>query len=148
MRGIAKGRGPDHTVGKKKDLKASADMPKLKRRIITHRFCPHCKKELNVKTFKHHRRLFFDEASNTWVVDLSTQSTMVRAQSTTLSSNTLCDSDCSSKETPMDVPASDEIELDVNTDQPIMSNDMVSEEKQDTDSEGMVYMQTVGRRIY
>ena len=73
---------------------------------------------------------------------------MVRSQSTTLSSNTLSDSDCSSKETPMDVPTSDEIELDVNTDQPIMSNDMVSEEKQDTDSEGMVYMHTVGRRIY
>lgn len=33
---------------------------------ITHKICPHCSKELNLKTYRDHKRLFFNESSNIW----------------------------------------------------------------------------------
>ena len=33
----------------------------------THRICPHCDKELNIKTYRAHRRLYFDSQSKSWL---------------------------------------------------------------------------------
>ena len=43
----------------------------MKRRV-SHRFCPHCKKDLNLKTLKHHKRLYFH--SNSWFTTNDRQS--------------------------------------------------------------------------
>ena len=34
---------------------------------LTHKYCPHCNKEINTKTYKEHRRLYFDVASKSWL---------------------------------------------------------------------------------
>ena len=34
----------------------------------THRICPHCDKELNIKTYRAHRRLYFDSQSKSWLM--------------------------------------------------------------------------------
>ena len=34
----------------------------------THRICPHCDKELNIKTYRAHRRLYFDSQSKSWLI--------------------------------------------------------------------------------
>jgi len=44
----------------------------MKRPCISHRHCPHCDKLLNVKTFKEHKRLFFDRDTKLWHRVLST----------------------------------------------------------------------------
>lgn len=36
---------------------------------ITHRICPHCDKQLNLKTYHAHRRLYFDSQSKSWLKD-------------------------------------------------------------------------------
>ena len=55
---------------------SNSDMPKekkiRKRRVITHKFCPHCEKTIHYKTFKYHRHLYFDEKACRWVKDSST----------------------------------------------------------------------------
>ena len=38
---------------------------------VTHRLCPHCDKELNMKSYKHHRRLYFDTQSKSWLMGAS-----------------------------------------------------------------------------
>lgn len=42
----------------------------MKRARITksHRICPHCSKELNIKTYKEHRRLYYDSSTSKWYV--------------------------------------------------------------------------------
>ena len=45
---------------------------------VTHKVCPHCKKELNLKTYKDHKRLYYDISSNTW---LASQAAAVMTQS-------------------------------------------------------------------
>lgn len=37
-----------------------------KRPRFSHRHCPHCDNLLNVKTFKEHKRLFFDRDTKLW----------------------------------------------------------------------------------
>ena len=39
-----------------------------KRMMRTHKICPHCNKEINIKTFKDHKRLYYNEVSKTWIV--------------------------------------------------------------------------------
>ena len=34
----------------------------MKRRV-SHRFCPHCNKDLNLKSFKYHKKLYFQSTS-------------------------------------------------------------------------------------
>lgn len=34
----------------------------------THRICPHCDKELNLKTYRAHRKLYFDSQSRSWLI--------------------------------------------------------------------------------
>lgn len=41
-------------------------MIKVKRMRLTHKFCPHCKRECNIKTYKDHKRLYFSQEENTW----------------------------------------------------------------------------------
>ena len=43
-----------------------------KKARLTHKHCPHCQKDCNVKTYKEHRRLFFNQAKKSWYVPLST----------------------------------------------------------------------------
>lgn len=33
---------------------------------LTHKRCPHCGKNLNLKTFKEHRRLYYDSNRKSW----------------------------------------------------------------------------------
>lgn len=46
--------------------------PIKKRRLFTekftHRVCPHCDREINIKTYREHRRLYFNETSRSWFV--------------------------------------------------------------------------------
>ena len=40
-----------------------------KKSLLTHRRCPHCGKVLNIKTFKEHRRLYYDDATKLWTTN-------------------------------------------------------------------------------
>ena len=44
-------------------------MEETNRRIIRvdRRHCPHCQRLVSVKTFKVHKRLFYDEERKTWI---------------------------------------------------------------------------------
>ena len=37
-----------------------------KQRKLTHKYCPHCKKDCNIKTYKDHKRLFFNSDTKSW----------------------------------------------------------------------------------
>ena len=39
-----------------------------KRRRIERNFCHHCKQELTLKTYKTHKRRFYDTNTNTWLL--------------------------------------------------------------------------------
>jgi len=41
-------------------------MSYLKKTRLSHRVCPHCDRELNIRTYKEHKRLYFREYSNSW----------------------------------------------------------------------------------
>lgn len=41
-------------------------MNRAKRVRFTYKFCPHCEKECNIKTYKEHKRLFFNPDLKTW----------------------------------------------------------------------------------
>ena len=43
-------------------------IPLTQRRIVKvdRRFCPHCKRSVSIKTFKAHKRLYFDSSTNSW----------------------------------------------------------------------------------
>lgn len=45
-----------------------------KRRKLTHKYCPHCKKECNIKTYKDHKRLFFNPESKAWYQESANES--------------------------------------------------------------------------
>ena len=45
-----------------------------KRRKLTHKYCPHCKKECNIKTYKDHKRLFFNPESKAWYQESTNES--------------------------------------------------------------------------
>ena len=36
--------------------------------LVTYRICPHCDKQLNLKSYKAHRRLYFDSQSKSWLL--------------------------------------------------------------------------------
>ena len=40
--------------------------PKRRKRYS---ICPHCKKELNIKRYKEHKRLYFNKDTKQWIVD-------------------------------------------------------------------------------
>lgn len=39
---------------------------KVKKPKVSHRLCKHCNKTLNVKTYKEHKRLYYDQATRHW----------------------------------------------------------------------------------
>ena len=41
-------------------------MSYLKKSRLSHKICPHCDRELNIRTYKEHKRLYFHEESNSW----------------------------------------------------------------------------------
>ena len=34
---------------------------------LSHKWCPHCRKELNIKPYKEHKRLYFNESTKQWL---------------------------------------------------------------------------------
>lgn len=45
-----------------------------KRMRVTHKFCPHCKRKCNIKTYKDHRRLHFSPKRKLWLGTSSQES--------------------------------------------------------------------------
>ena len=41
-------------------------MQPVKKRKLAYKFCPHCGNELNIRSYKDHKRLYFDEETNSW----------------------------------------------------------------------------------
>ena len=35
--------------------------------MLSHKWCPHCGKELNIKTYKEHKRLYYNESTKEWL---------------------------------------------------------------------------------
>ena len=46
------------------------DCPSAKRSKTNYRMCGHCHKELSIKIYKEHRRLYYDTANKSWVEDI------------------------------------------------------------------------------
>ena len=44
-------------------------------RDVCRRICPHCNKNVTFKTYKSHRRLFYDSGSDSWLVVADSPST-------------------------------------------------------------------------
>ena len=45
------------------------------KRALSHKFCPHCKKSCNIKTYREHKRLYFSQDLNHWyATDYTTNS--------------------------------------------------------------------------
>ena len=43
------------------------------RRLKTlYKYCPHCQKMCNIKTYRYHKRLFFDTETSTWLTSFKT----------------------------------------------------------------------------
>ena len=42
------------------------EMNPSKRKRLTHKYCPHCGKDCNIKTYRDHKRLFFNRDSKSW----------------------------------------------------------------------------------
>lgn len=41
-------------------------MHPAKRSKLSYKVCPHCQKELNIRTYKDHKRLYFNEETKSW----------------------------------------------------------------------------------
>ena len=57
------------------DTRVVQNMIAAKRLRLTHRYCPHCQKECNVKTYKEHKRLFFNSDTMSWYVASTSEQT-------------------------------------------------------------------------
>ena len=42
-----------------------------KRKVETYKLCPHCHKELNLKRYKEHKRLYFNDDTKQWLKEES-----------------------------------------------------------------------------
>ena len=62
---------------------------------LTHRVCPHCNREINIKTYRDHRRLYFNEMSKSWLVAPASCSTMSDDQVSSSGSSIFSESDSS-----------------------------------------------------
>ena len=47
----------------------TGESPCAKRRKANYKLCGHCDKELSMKIFKEHRRLYYDSANKSWIRD-------------------------------------------------------------------------------
>ena len=56
------------------------------RLIVTHKYCPHCQKDCNVKTYKEHRRLFFNLDKKSWYVASTSEQTAIESDVESLDS--------------------------------------------------------------
>lgn len=45
---------------------------------LSHKLCPHCGKELNIKTYKEHKRLYYNDSTKEW---LRTEPTLFESDS-------------------------------------------------------------------
>ena len=101
---------------------AEKAMISSKKPKLTHKLCPHCNKQLNLKSYKEHKRLHFDESSKLWhkeELDVSDSSSIVSLPD--------CDERCSdfSLESQLSVEDSDrslEVPLEQSFDSQLTSN--------------------------
>ena len=56
--------------------------------IMDRRLCPHCDESVSVKTYKAHRRMYYDPTSDKW----SHRRTLIREQTSVSDSDDLIDS--------------------------------------------------------
>lgn len=40
----------------------------VKRIKLTHKYCPHCRRQCNIKTYRSHKRLYFSRETKSWSV--------------------------------------------------------------------------------
>ena len=66
-----------------------------KRVKLSYKYCPHCKKDCNIKTYKEHRRLFFDSELKTWYHAAPSQVAERDVESDSESSNSIPSNDSS-----------------------------------------------------
>lgn len=45
------------------------DKPVIKNRKLSYKLCLHCNKELNIKIYKEHKRLYYDSSKGIWSQD-------------------------------------------------------------------------------
>ena len=86
-----------------------------KRSKCTYKVCPHCNRDLSIKKYKEHRRLFFDEDMQSWVQDFDTD---LDRHSTSSEFSSLDDFEIgfgSSTEKPNDPPSEDSFEDPLST---------------------------------
>ena len=50
----------------------SESAPSSKRKKFHYKWCPHCSKQLNIKKYKEHERLFYDQERKVWVKEGTT----------------------------------------------------------------------------
>ena len=58
-----------------------------KRIRMTHRYCPHCQKDCNIKTYKEHKRLYFYSDTRSWYVASTFEQGAAESDSEGLSSS-------------------------------------------------------------
>lgn len=49
------------------ECSTSKELPPAKRRC-SYILCKHCNKELSIKIYKEHKRLYYDQSNNTWTM--------------------------------------------------------------------------------
>ena len=54
---------------------------------MTHKYCPYCQKDCNVKTYKEHRRLFYNPDKKSWYVASTSEQTAIESYVESLDSS-------------------------------------------------------------
>ena len=62
-------------------------MINVKKTRLSHKYCPHCKKDCNIKTYKDHKRLYFDSDTKSWYVSSASDGAAVESDIEGLSSS-------------------------------------------------------------
>lgn len=89
-------------------------MHRAKRVRLAYKFCPHCKRECNIKTYKQHKRLFFNSDLKTWYTARTLPEKRVSSDSNT---DSLC-SFPSDKSNDSEKELLDEVEVNLDSNEP------------------------------
>ena len=54
-------------------------MINVKKTRLSRKYCPHCKKDCNIKTYKDHKRLYFDSDTKFWYVSSASDGAAVES---------------------------------------------------------------------
>lgn len=93
-------------------------MNRAKRVRFTYKFCPHCEKECNIKTYKEHKRLFFNPDLKTWYSAQSLPENKVDSDSDSL----LSFPDDSDEENECDKQVLDNNEVSLGSNEPLFAS--------------------------